>query len=183
MTTCNKSGQWTMQGGKDGGNNSGGDVIVLAVTRAGVGWCDESGRGEEGDAAMAADGYIQQSFESSNGNGRYNGDSNDDSNSAAVTATTINNKRQQRNGSGSHGNGGGSCNGGGDHGDSGGSGNGGNGGGNCGGSGSSHYSATGKGRVDRCSDHHCRVSAAPNTISATSAWTPWLKYWRLEGLF
>jgi hypothetical protein len=63
-------------------------------------------------------------------------------------------------------------------------GNGGDGDGNCGGSGGSHYTGPPvKGRGDHCSDHCCQVSAAATTISTASAWMPWLKYRRLEGLF
>jgi hypothetical protein len=119
---------------------------------------------------MAADGYRQQSIKSGDGNGRCDGDSNDDGNGATVMATTINNKRQQKKWRRQ------SCNGGGGR-------NGGNGGRNCGGIGGSHYSAPVKGRGDRCSNHCCQVSTAATTISAASAWTPWLKYRRLEGLF
>jgi hypothetical protein len=45
---------------------------------------------------MAADGYRQQSIKSSNGNSGWVGDSNNNVNGAMVTATTINNKRQQK---------------------------------------------------------------------------------------
>ncbi len=61
MTTSNESGQWTTQGDDDGGNNGGGDVVALAVTSAGIGRCNESGRGVEEDVVfLLMDGTTQK---------------------------------------------------------------------------------------------------------------------------
>ncbi len=61
MTTSNESGQWMMQGDDDGGNNGGGDVVALAVTSAGVGRRDESGREVEEDMVfLLMDGTTQK---------------------------------------------------------------------------------------------------------------------------
>jgi hypothetical protein len=172
--TSNKSGWWTTQGYKDGGNNGGGDVVMMAVSFAGIGRCDESRRGEEEDAVMAVDRYRQQSTKIGDGNGGCNGDSKDDGdgdgdsnsddngNSTTATATTINNKQQQKK--------------------------------------QRRLRrrrrwrkwrrwrrklwwqrwqlllAPVKGRGDHCSNHRCQVSAAATTISADSTGTPWLKY-------
>jgi hypothetical protein len=103
-TTSNKSGRWKTQGNDNCGDNGSGDDVPLVVRSAGVGWHDESGRGEEDDTVMAADVYRQQSTKSVGGNGRCDGDSNDngnsngdgDGNGATATATTINNKQQQK---------------------------------------------------------------------------------------
>jgi hypothetical protein len=43
--TSNESGRWITQGDNNGGNDDSGDVVAPAVTRAGVGWHEESGRG------------------------------------------------------------------------------------------------------------------------------------------
>jgi hypothetical protein len=71
--TSDESGWWTMQGNDNGGNNGTGDIVALAVTSAGIGWCNESGRGEEEDAVMAAEGYRQQPTKSGDGNGGCDG--------------------------------------------------------------------------------------------------------------
>jgi hypothetical protein len=46
------------EGNNDGGNDGGRDVIALAVTRAGVGWCNESRQGEVEDTAITAVGIL-----------------------------------------------------------------------------------------------------------------------------
>jgi hypothetical protein len=60
MTTTNdESGRWTMQGDNNGSDNSGGDVVALAVTSAGIDGTMRAGGGGEKDVVMAADGYRQ----------------------------------------------------------------------------------------------------------------------------
>ncbi len=140
-----------------------------------------AGGGGEEDAVMAADGYREQSTKSSNSNGGCNGDSNNDGNGngnsdgngngnrVMATATTINNKGQQKKWWRSWQQ-----------------------------QWQWNWQrrrrklwclqwqpllAPVKGRGDRGSDHCCRVSTAATTISATTTWMPWSKYRRLEGLF
>jgi hypothetical protein len=179
-TTSNESGRWKSQGNDNGSNDGGGDVVALAVTRAGIGQRNETGRGEEEDAVMLADWYRQQSTKTSDGNGGWVGNSNADGNSnrdgngngngAMATATTINNEQQQkkwrrllwqrrwrwkqR---------------------------------------QQQWKlwwqwrqlllAPVKGRGNCCSDHRCHVSTTATTIPTFSAWTTWFTVRRLEGLF
>jgi hypothetical protein len=78
--TSNESGWWMTQGNDNGGNDGSGDVVVLAVSRVSIGQCNESGRGEEEDMVMVADGHRQQSTKSGDVNGGCDSDSNNNNN-------------------------------------------------------------------------------------------------------
>jgi hypothetical protein len=125
-----------------------------------VGRSNESGRGEEEDALMAADdNQIKVATAMADSTVTA-------TTTATATATAMAQRRQQQQSttSGSKRNGGGGC------GNGSGGGNGGDGGGNCGCSDGSRYSAPVKSRGDRCSNsnHHCQVTAATTTISAAA---------------
>ena len=133
-------------------------AIAVRMMAGSIGWCDESGGGEEEDMVMVADNNqlkVVMAMEDTTVTATMTATATETAMAMAgwqrqQQSTTIGSKR---NGSG-------------DRGDNGGGGeNGGNGVGNCGGSNGSCYSAQVKGRGDHCSNHRCQVSAATTTHS------------------